>query len=641
MRNGEHLPDAPEGGSSSAAAASDARLTLAYAALGVVYGDIGTSPLYALRACFNVDIGGVSPTPPNVYGVLSLILWSLILVVTVKYLVFILRADNRGEGGILALMALASTRRPRRSGRRTVLITLGLFGAALLYGDGMIMPAITVLGAVEGLGQAAPVFERLVLPISIGVLIGIFALQRRGTAAVAALFSPVTLIWFASIAVLGAVELVRAPNVLGAINPLHAVRFFSTNGLQAFLVLGSVFLVVTGAEAMYADMGHFGRAPIQRAWLGLVLPALVLNYLGQGALLLREPAAAANPFYSLVPSALLLPMVIVATAAAIVASQALISGAFSLTRQALQLGYVPRMEIVHTSGEREGQIYVPSVNRALALGCIALVLGFGSSDSLAGAYGIAVAATMTITTLLFYVVARHRFGWGRAGAAALACVFLVADLAFLGANLTKIADGGWFPLAVAALVYLLMATWWHGRTALADIGGGMLLPLQKVVEEAQSGRIPRVAGAGVFMNPAAGGAPLVLLHHLKHNQVLHETVVVLSMITEEVPTVDEADRVTTVALGEGFYEVRARNGFMETPNAPDALELSEELKGKLPPQETTYYLGRQTLVPTGPSRLPGWRKRLFRVLYRNARPATVYFGLPPGRVVELGAQVPL
>ncbi|HEY7461695.1 MAG TPA: KUP/HAK/KT family potassium transporter [Gemmatimonadota bacterium] len=617
-------------------------LGLAFGALGVVYGDIGTSPLYALKACFNIAGGGVAPTPENVFGVLSLVLWSLVLVVSVKYIGFVMRADNRGEGGILALLALAAPTRESRLPYRRALVLLGLFGAALLYGDGMITPAISVLGAVEGLQQATPVIHRFIVPLAAAVLVALFLIQSRGTHRVAALFSPITLIWFVAIAILGVWGIAHHPRVLGAANPTHAVRFFAANGIQGFLTLGFVFLAVTGAEALYADMGHFGRLPIRLAWLGVVFPALLLNYFGQGGLLISDPGAAVNPFYALVPQPLLYPMVALATAAAVVASQALISGAFSLTHQAVQLGYLPRTTIVHTSAEMRGQIYVPTVNHLLMLASVGLTIGFGSADALAAAYGIAVSGTMTITTLLFYVVLRSRLGWSPHKAGLLCATFLLGDVAFLSANLVKIHEGGWFPLLVAGGVFAVMYTWVEGRTALLRVGARRTLPLEVLVEDVERRRLPRVPGTAVFMSPSPGtGAPLVLLHHLKHNKALHENVILLSIVTEDVPKVRKEERMDVSPRGAGFYDVIVHYGFTETPDAPRALAASERLKEIYQPSQATFYLGHHTLLPTGHAPIALWRKHLFTFLYRNALPATSHFGLPPNRIVEVGAQVPL
>jgi KUP system potassium uptake protein len=619
-----------------------ALVKLAFGSLGVVFGDIGTSPLYALRACFNTAQHGVQPTAENVFGVLSLVVWSLVLVVSVKYIAFVMRADNRGEGGILALLALAAPQSRSRLPYRHALVMLGLFGASLLYGDGMITPAISVLGAVEGLQLATRAVQPFIVPLAALILVALFLLQSRGTQGVAALFSPVTFVWFVAIALLGISGIVKAPAVLLAVNPGHAVRFFSAHGLTGFLTLGSVFLVVTGAEALYADMGHFGRRPIRRAWVCVVLPALLLNYFGQGALLITDPAAAENPFYALVPRLLLYPMVALATAAAVVASQALITGAFSITQHAVQLGYLPRLTIVHTSPELRGQIYVPTVNRMLMVATVGLVIGFESSDNLAAAYGIAVSGTMAITTVLFYLVLRSRLGWRPLPAALLAGLFLVGDVSFLTANLVKFMQGGWFPLFVGLIVFSVMYTWVEGRTALLRVGARRTLPLEVLVEDVDRRGLPRVPGAAVFMTPnPESGAPLVLLHHLKHNKALHETVILLSIVTEEVPVVPEEERLEIRSRGSGFYDVILRYGFMETPDAIRTLSTSEPLERIFKPSQATYYLGHHTLLPTGRAPMPYWRKLLFTFMYRNALPATSHFGLPPNRIVEVGAQVPL
>ena len=641
--------------SASAPPRGKALAALAFTALGVVYGDIGTSPLYAIKECF-AGLHSVPPTAQNVIGVLSLIFWSINFVVSFKYVSFVLRADNRGEGGVLALLALV---RPlsRPSTGRAVLISLGLFGSALLYGDGIITPAISVLGAVEGLSVATPAFDRFVWPLAAVIISVLFFFQRHGTARVGRVFGPVMAVWFLSIALLGVRGILMEPGVLRALNPWYGLDLLFRDGATGFLILGSVVLVITGAEALYADMGHFGRRPIRLTWFWAVLPALLLNYFGQGALLLVRPETAGNPFYSLVPSWGLYPMVGIATAAAVVASQALISGAFSLTRQAVQLGYSPRVTVVHTSQTEMGQIYIPEVNQALWLGCLALVVGFRSSTNLAAAYGIAVTGTMVMTTLLFHTVARDRWGWPTWRARALTTVFLIVDLAFLAGNLVKIEEGGWFPLAVAAVVYTLMTTWSRGRARLAAIVRENTLPMDLFLQDVARRQPPRVPGTAVFLTSYSAGAPPVLLHHLKHNKVLHEKVMLMSVVGEEIPTVDEAERVECRELGEGFYQVIAHYGFMESPDVPSVLRALGREGGNGRPvsvkvMDTSFYLGRETLIASktvvappsddgGPNqhRMSIWRKKLFILMTRNARSATAFFGLPPNRVVELGAQI--
>jgi KUP system potassium uptake protein len=615
--------------------------TLALGALGVVYGDIGTSPLYALRECFHHSTG-IAPTRDNVLGILSLIVWSLILVVSVKYLLFVMRADNRGEGGILALLALvAPPRAGEPRGSKKILALMGVFGAALLYGDGMITPSITVLSAVEGLNVATPFFETYIIPISIAILIGLFVVQSRGTAAIGRIFGPVMLVWFAAIAVMGLAEAIRAPEVFLAVSPHHALQFMLRHGYLGFLVLGSVFLVVTGGEALYADMGHFGRDPIRLAWFTIALPSLLLNYFGQGALILRDPTAVENPFYRLAPSWALYPLVALATAAAVIASQALISGAFSLTRQAVQLGYSPRVDIEHTSAREIGQIYIPGVNWVLMIACIALVLGFRSSSNLAAAYGIAVTGTMGITTILFYFVARERFGWTWVQAGIPAFFFLVIDLAFFLANATKIEHGGWFPLMVGAIVFTAMTTWKTGRRILGQRLTETTLPIDLFLEDVQRNPPTRVPGTAVFMFGNPTGVPPAMLHNLKHNKVLHETVVLLRVDTEESPQVDPKDRVTVEELGHGFYRMVMHYGFMEDPDVPLVLKGVKYPGLKLPVMDTTFFLGRETLIASKRPGMALWREQLFAVMSRNARTATSFFGLPPNRVVELGAQIEL
>ena len=632
---------------------SGALATLALGALGVVYGDIGTSPLYAFKECFSGP-HGFPVNEQNVLGVLSLIVWSLNFVVTFKYLTMVMQADNRGEGGILALLALARpSGTPRGLGR--VLVAAGLFGAALLYGDGIITPAISVLGAVEGLSIATPALEHLVVPIAFLIILALFSFQRRGTAGVGAIFGPVTAVWFLCLAALGVSGIMRQPSVLRAVNPWYAVDFFLREGMAGFTILAAVILVVTGGEALYADMGHFGKRPIRFAWFAVVLPALVLNYFGQGALLLATPAAARNPFYSLVPAWGLYPMVAIATAAAVVASQALISGAFSLTRQAVQLGYCPRVNIVHTSKSEIGQIYSPAVNNLLMVACLGLVVTFRSSSNLAATYGVALSGTMTITTILFAVVARARWGWSLWKTGAITLLFLVVDLAFVAANFLKIPHGGWFPLVVAGLVYILMSTWKKGRARLADLVRENTLPMELLLDDLRRRQPHRVRGTAVFLTSDPTGAPPVLLHHLKHNQVLHEQVMLMSIVTEEIPQVEDLDRVSCRELGEGFYQVIGHYGFMETPDVPGIVRGLGRAGGNGEPvpvtlASTTFYLGRETLIATdgrrrettalpGASRMARWRKKLFIVMTRNAQSATAFFGLPPNRVVELGAQI--
>jgi KUP system potassium uptake protein len=629
-----------------------ALLGLAFTSLGVVYGDIGTSPLYTIKECFTGH-RGVPATPENIVGVLSLIFWSVNFIVSFKYVTFVLRADNRGEGGIFALLALV---RPltRVNSTRVMLIALGLFGAALLYGDGVITPAISVLGAVEGLTVAAPPLARWVWPVAALILTGVFALQKHGTARIGRWFGPVMTLWFGSIALLGVRGILMAPEVLKAISPWYAVDFFIRDGILGFLILGSVVLAFTGAEALYADIGHLGVRPVRVTWFAVVLPCLMLNYFGQSALLLVNPEARTNPFFSLAPEWGVYPMIGIATAAAIVASQALISGAFSLTRQAVQLGYIPRVTVVHTSRTEIGQIYIPEVNWALWIGCIALVMGYQSSTNLAAAYGIAVTGTMVITTLLFHTVACDRWGWPRWRVRALTALFLVVDLAFFGANMIKIEEGGWFPLVVGLGVYLLMTTWNRGRARLQAIVRENTLAMDLFLSDVARRQPPRVPGTAVFLTSNIGGAPPVLLHHLKHNKVLHEKVILLSVVTEEIPVVDEEERVDFKELGEGFFKVVARYGFMESPDVPRALaQLGSGSDGRpvaIKPMETSFFLGRETLiatrsaprhvpVPDSIGRMSMWRKRLFILMTRNARSATAFFGLPPNRVVELGAQI--
>lgn len=627
---------------------------LALGALGVVYGDIGTSPLYAFKECF-FGPHSFPVTTQNVLGILSLIFWALNFVVTFKYLSMVMRADNRGEGGILALLALV---RPtgRLTTRGRLLVAMGLFGSALLYGDGIITPAISVLSAVEGLSVATPALQHFVVPTAFVIILALFAFQRRGTARVGAVFGPITALWFVCIAIFGVMGILREPGVLKALDPRYGVDFFVREGLTGITILAAIILVVTGGEALYADMGHFGRKPIRVAWFSIVLPALVLNYFGQGALILHNPGVARNPFYALVPAWALYPMVGVATAAAVVASQALISGAFSLTQQAIQLGYSPRMKIIHTSSSTIGQIYIPSVNTALMIACLGLVVTFRDSGALALTYGVALSGTMTITTLLFAIVMWRLWGWSKWKVGLITALFLTVDLAFVAANMLKVPNGGWLPLLVAASVYLLMSTWKKGRVRLTSIVRENTLPIELFLQDIRRRQPYRVPGAAVFMTSDSEGAPPVLLHHLKHNKVLHEKVMLMSVHTEEIPQVADRERVRCSELGEGFYQVRVHYGFMETPDIPEVLRTLGRAEGNGRPvsvklANTTFYLGRETLIPMQPSRqredgarpegrrMGRWRKKLFVLMTRNAQSATAYFGIPPNRVVELGAQI--
>jgi KUP system potassium uptake protein len=613
-------------------------LPLTLTAIGVVYGDIGTSPLYAMRECF-FGSHSVAPTPENVLGVLSLIIYSLLGVISIKYIVVVMRADNQGEGGILALTALL----PRNGGKKTttMLVLMGIFGAALLYGDGMITPAITVLGAVEGLKVTTPLFDPYVVPITVVILIAVFAIQRHGTHRVGRLFGPIMVVWFAIIALLGIVWLSRAPIVLTAIDPRHAAHFFATHGWHGLAVLGAVFLVVTGGEALYADMGHFGKRPIRIAWFALVLPSLLLNYFGQGALLLLNPAAAEQPFFLLAPSWALLPLVGIATAAAIIASQALISGAFSLTQQAVQLGYCPRLDIDHTSSAEMGQVYVPQVNWGLMFSTIAIVIGFESSSALAAAYGIAVTLTMVITAILLHVVMIERWRWPAALAWAVTAVFLTVDLSFFSANVLKILHGGWLPLVIGTVLFTLMTTWKTGRRIVAERLTARAVPLEAFVESVRLSPPARVSGTAVFMTGQPSGTPPALAHNLRYNKVLHEHVVMLMVTTVPVPHVPAAERATVRSHGLGLYDVVVRYGFMEDPNVPDALAEARKCGLVMDDDEVTYFLGRETLIVTRRPGMAMWRERLFVLMARNAVRATAFFRLPPERVVELGVQVEL
>jgi KUP system potassium uptake protein len=607
-------------------------------ALGVVYGDIGTSPLYAIKECFHGS-HAIEPTPENVYGALSLVLWTLIVLVTVKYLLVVLRADNEGEGGIMALMALVRPKLdPAPFTLGWVTVSLGLFGSALLYGDGVITPAISVLSAVEGLSLVTDAFTPWVLPITVGILFALFLVQKRGTAGIGAVFGPIMVVWFVVLGALGIGGIVHHPEILGAVFPWHAARFLANGGWHAFLVLGSVFLVATGGEALYADMGHFGRRPIRLAWFGIVLPGLVLNYFGQGALLLGG-GHVAHPFFDLAPRAALVPLVVLATCATVIASQALISGAFSLTRQAIQLGYLPRLHVQHTSAHEIGQIYIGSVNWALFAACVGLVVGFGSASALAAAYGIAVAITMVITTLLLAVLARRRWGWSLPLVCSVTGVFLFVEGCFLAANSTKIADGGWFPLVLGVVVFTLLSTWKEGRRLLGlRLREEMPLPSEfaAVLEKYRPVRVPGVA---VFLTSATDRLPPAVCRNVEHNRVLHEIVVLLTIVTEAVPFVTSDRRVTVERTEHGFWRVIGRYGFMEEPDVPDLLHKSVVHGLSVDTDTCTYFVGRETVLPSDRPGMALWRESLFALITRNAQKVSAYYKIRPTQVIEIGSEI--
>ena len=611
--------------------------SLTIGSIGVVYGDIGTSPLYAFREAISAATGsGSIASEPVVLGILSLIVWALLLVVTAKYVLILLRADNKGEGGTLALMALASHSLMHRGG---TIILLGVISGALFYGDAIITPALSVLSAIEGLKIVTPTFDAYVVPLTVVVLIALFAVQSRGTASVATFFGPVMMLWFGAIAAAGIWHAVRNPIVFLAFNPVYGVDFLLKHGLVAFFTLGAVFLVVTGAEALYADLGHFGRAPIRFAWLVVVLPALTLNYLGQGALVLANPKAIENPFFLLYPEWALLPMVLLATIATVIASQAVISGAYSLTQQAIQLGLLPRLEIRHTSEALFGQIYMPRVNTLLLFGVLLLVILFRSSSALASAYGIAVTGTMVVTALMAIVVVWRVWNWPLAAALALIVPFLLIDLTFLSANLLKIMEGGWMPLALGAVVMAIMYTWRRGSRLLFEKTRRLEAPLEGLVKSLEKKPPARVPGTAVFLTSDPVSAPTALLHSLKHYKVLHEKNVILTIETADAPRVDAGERVRIQPIGKTFSRVVLRFGFMETPNVPKALAIARKLGWQFDIMSTSFFLSRRALKPAKQSGMPRWQDRLFIGLTRVANDATDYFQIPTGRVVEVGTQV--
>jgi KUP system potassium uptake protein len=619
-------------------------LPLTLTAVGIVYGDIGTSPLYTIRECF-FGAHAVTLNHDNVLGVLSLILYALIIVVSVKYIAIVMRADNQGEGGILALAALMPESVGRRevAGRlaesRPVLVLLAIFGASLLYGDGMITPAITVLGAIEGLTVATPFFTPYVMPIALVIIVGIFVIQRFGTDKVGRLFGPVMVVWFLAIAALGVAGIALEPAVLAALNPAYGFRFFVDNGWPGFAVLGAVVLAVTGGEALYADMGHFGSRPIRLAWYALVLPALMLNYFGQGALVLSDPQNATQPFFLLAPTWFLYPLVIIATLAAVIASQALISGAFSLTRQAILLGYAPRLDIAHTSSHEMGQVYVPQVNWALMFCTIAIVIGFQTSTALAATYGIAVTITMVITAILLHVVMTQRWKWPTWLALVITGVFLTIDVTLMGANLLKVVRGGWLPLGVALFVFTMMTTWKKGRQLVAERLTARAIPIEDFMAGVIAMKPTRVTGTAVFMTAQPQGTPPALAHNLRYNKILHEHVIILTVRTTRTPHVEPAEQVSVEDLGLGIFNVKVQYGFMQDPDVPETLLQATRLGLQLDPGDVTYFLGRETIIVTRRKGMAVWREKLFVLMARNAVRATAFFRLPPERVVELGVQV--
>lgn len=618
------------------AAPSARTISLAFGALGIVYGDIGTSPIYAFREAFHHAELEVSRG--SAYGAASLVFWSLLIIISIKYLALVMRADNNGEGGILALTALIM---PSAGHRRTgaIVVTLGVFGTALLYGDGLITPAISVLSAVEGFEVATSAFEDFVIPVSIAILVVLFFVQRRGTARIARAFGPVMVLWFATLAVLGTAQIVQHPGVLRALWPGYAVQLFVDHPWRAFLSLGSIFLVVTGGEALYADMGHFGRRPIRVSWYGLVLPGLLLNYLGQAALLVEKPAAIHSPFYRLAPDWAITPLAILATAATVIASQALISGAFSLTVQAVQLDYLPRLRILHTSPEHIGQVYVPLVNWLLLIGCVALIVGFRTSSNLASAYGIAVTMTMLITTLLFHRVLRDRWQWSSLKALLVTVPLLIIDFGFFAANLPKIPSGGWFPLAVGVALVVQMTTWRRGRQLVAARIKRGERPIGDVGREAIAASVARVPGTAVYLFKDAGAAPPALVSNLEHNKVLHERTLLLSVEVDEIPRVDPDDRATISTVGPGLHQIVLRYGFVEQPDVPEALATIELPGGPFDIAATTFFVGRESVTAGKAPGMQPWREELFVILNRGAASASRFFGLPPERVLEVGTHV--
>ena len=613
--------------------------TMALAALGVVFGDIGTSPLYTMKEVFLAGHHPLTLNPSNVYGILSLITWALILIVSVKYVAFIMRADNRGEGGIMALLALASRNVDGNKTKQRNIMLLGILGACMFYADGMITPAISVLSAVEGMEVAAPHLHAAIVPITLVVLFGLFWAQSKGTAVVGAFFGPIMLLWFGTLALLGAINIMHDATILNALNPMYAVHFFTSQPWVAFVALGAVVLAVTGAEALYADMGHFGRFPIRLAWFCFVLPALILNYFGQGALLLHNPAAIQNPFYLLAPEWSLIPLILLATVSTVIASQAVITGAFSISRQALQLGYLPRMHIQHTSESEQGQVYMPRINWGLMVATMALVVGFGSSSKLAAAYGIAVTGNMVMTTLLASIVFREIWRWGKLKTGLLVSLFLVIDLSFFSASLLKIPDGGWVPLLIGIIIFTLMLTWKTGRYLVFTRLKSEAMAIEPFIEAVGAHPPPRVPGTALFMTPNPEGVPHAMLHNLKHNKVLHEKVVILTVKFLDFPHTNQEERVNVEALPYEFYRVTVRYGFKDEPDLPRDLVLCSKYGLTIDAMDTSYFIGKESLIASNKTGMSIWRKKIFIGMFRTAETITNQFKLPPNRVIELGSQL--
>ena len=612
---------------------------LSLAALGVVFGDIATSPIYAIRECFYGEFG-IAVSQANVLGILSLMFWALALIVGLKYLIFVFQADNRGEGGVIALTALLRGPREETGNRRTLgVVTLGLFAACLLYGDGMITPAISVLSAVEGIGIITPLFDPYVIVVTIAILIGLFLIQRHGTARVGGLFGPVILVWLGFLAITGAAQIIRDPLVLAAVSPVYGIRFLILNKMHGFVVLGAIFLVVTGTEALYADMGHFGTRPIRLTWFTLVLPALTLNYFGQGALLLNRPETAHHPFYAMVPSWAMIPTVALATLATIIASQAVISGAFSMTRQAIQLGFLPRLTVRHTAVTQKGQIYVGPVNWMLMVCTIALVVGFQSSSRLAAAYGVAVTSTMLITTMLFFLVTRRQWQWPLIWAAPLAGLFLLVDVPFFAANISKIVHGAWFPLVIGTIFFTLMLTWAKGRRILADQLAEKMQPVHQFIVDIVNHPPDKIEGDAVFLTSNSHYIPVALATNIKHNKVVHNRTVLLNFQVEDVPRIPNLEKISTEKLGGGFHLLVAHYGFMEDPKLDNVLILARDQGLELDVGNTSFFIGHENLILAPNSAMSRWRATLFILMSRNAANATSFFNLPVDQVIEVGVRM--